>query len=631
MALSQAAPYSVAQANLELLRQRLREALYAKKARLRELMELCKAQRAELRSWIKQRRELALAELRDDLRNARAAAQTTRRARLQDARRTARSDVELARAAVEIERAHAAEHQRITRAHETKRVAIDKAHARSLSDDTMSKAVLKRLSPLLEKAGKIRPAPGESRTEAVWRYARAHPEEMHALLEPKTERVIALTQKEIAATEEAIRTGAPPPPIKATPTRATPTRATAKPPKPLKPTLPARAKKPPRSRSHTPPRLMAPPTAPGGRPMPAPVATTREERREETIKPTVEAVAPSPPPPPPPPPPPAPPPSAPRLRRSRAPRPQLGLNFGAPPAEPIAPAPAAEASTPEAVSIPKEDEPIAKGPNPYEQKKAARIERQRGRAAKLRGEAEGAHASAKAIGDMIPMGQPILVGHHSQRRHERDIGKIDKAMRKSVELTREADTLERRADNAEKSNTISSDDPEAVPKLKAKLEDLNASREKMRKANTAIRAGGDVVGKLTELGFSEKRAQELLQPDPMGRIGFPAYALQNASTEGARITARIKDLEKRAATPARPPETIGGATITEEDNRVRVAFPCVPAESVRKDLKGAGFRWSPSVGVWQRMTSNAAWWEARRILTALAQHQPPAAKSAPCP
>ena|ERR1700722_4904939 len=167
MALSQAAPYSVAEANLALLRQRLREALFAKKARLRELMELCKAQRAELRGWIKQRREQALAELRDELRNARAAAQAARHVRLQDARRTATSDVELARAAVEIERAHAAEHRRITRAHETKRVAIDKAHVRSLSDDTMSKAVLKRLAPLLEKARKIRPAPGESRTEAV--------------------------------------------------------------------------------------------------------------------------------------------------------------------------------------------------------------------------------------------------------------------------------------------------------------------------------------------------------------------------------------------------------------------------------------------------------------------------------
>jgi hypothetical protein len=88
MALSQAGYGSdPALANLELLRQRLREVLYAKKTRLRELAELCKRQRAELRTWVKQRREYALAELRNELRAARGAAQANRRSRLQEARR----------------------------------------------------------------------------------------------------------------------------------------------------------------------------------------------------------------------------------------------------------------------------------------------------------------------------------------------------------------------------------------------------------------------------------------------------------------------------------------------------------------------------------------------------------------
>jgi len=41
--------------------------------------------------------------------------------------------------------------------------------------------------------------------------------------------------------------------------------------------------------------------------------------------------------------------------------------------------------------------------------------------------------------------------------------------------------------------------------------------------------------------------------------------------------------------PARAPETIGGATISEAENRVRIVFPCVPPESVRKELKGSAF------------------------------------------
>jgi hypothetical protein len=115
----------------------------------------------------------------------------------------------------------------------------------------------------------------------------------------------------------------------------------------------------------------------------------------------------------------------------------------------------------------------------------------------------------------------------------------------------------------------------------------------------------------------------------MGRIGFPTYALQNASTESARIKARIASLEKRAVAPARAPETIGGATISEAENRVRIVFPCIPPESVRKELKGSGFHWSRSVGAWQRMTSNTAWSEAKRILTAYALPPPAAIETPP--
>lgn len=46
--------------------------------------------------------------------------------------------------------------------------------------------------------------------------------------------------------------------------------------------------------------------------------------------------------------------------------------------------------------------------------------------------------ASHAISDRIPMGQPILVGHHSERRHRRDLARIDGHMRRSVEASKEA-------------------------------------------------------------------------------------------------------------------------------------------------------------------------------------------------
>ncbi len=47
-------------------------------------------------------------------------------------------------------------------------------------------------------------------------------------------------------------------------------------------------------------------------------------------------------------------------------------------------------------------------------------------------DADRAHAAVHAIADNIPFGQPILVGHHSERRARRDAEKIHTNMRKAV-------------------------------------------------------------------------------------------------------------------------------------------------------------------------------------------------------
>ena len=77
-----------------------------------------------------------------------------------------------------------------------------------------------------------------------------------------------------------------------------------------------------------------------------------------------------------------------------------------------------------------------------------RAERLEARAEKQSKEASTRFATARRIGDAIPFGQPILVGHHSERHHRRDINRIDTNMRKGSEAYEAAQDLARRAATA---------------------------------------------------------------------------------------------------------------------------------------------------------------------------------------
>ena len=71
------------------------------------------------------------------------------------------------------------------------------------------------------------------------------------------------------------------------------------------------------------------------------------------------------------------------------------------------------------------------------------------RAEKKERAAEGKHAAVRGIADHIPFGQPILVGHHSEKRARRDADRIISLTGQGIELHREAERLARRARVAE--------------------------------------------------------------------------------------------------------------------------------------------------------------------------------------
>ena len=63
-------------------------------------------------------------------------------------------------------------------------------------------------------------------------------------------------------------------------------------------------------------------------------------------------------------------------------------------------------------------------------------------------DAEAARKSVAAIADNIPMGQPILVGHHSEKHARRDAERIENGMRKAVNMWRTSEYWQQRAAGA---------------------------------------------------------------------------------------------------------------------------------------------------------------------------------------
>ena len=85
--------------------------------------------------------------------------------------------------------------------------------------------------------------------------------------------------------------------------------------------------------------------------------------------------------------------------------------------------------------------------NSFEAKQAARKAQLEAAADRAEDRANAAYGRAdmseSATG--IPFGQPILVGHHSEKRHRAAIARSDAAMRKSVDEGKKADALRSKA------------------------------------------------------------------------------------------------------------------------------------------------------------------------------------------
>jgi len=174
---------------------------------------------------------------------------------------------------------------------------------------------------------------------------------------------------------------------------------------------------------------------------------------------------------------------------------------------------------------------------------------------------------------------------------------------------------------------ISSDDPDALEKLRDKLAQMEANQEYMKAANRLVRKVLKIadldeeqrIAKLVELAeakdleMSRKVAAGLLTKDFCGRYGFADYRLSNNNANMRRVRERIAELEQQHARIAEQGEEAKteypdlGLEVVQNNvlNRVQLIFDAKPSKAVRDVVKSYGFNWARSEGAWQRQLKQA--------------------------
>lgn len=229
----------------------------------------------------------------------------------------------------------------------------------------------------------------------------------------------------------------------------------------------------------------------------------------------------------------------------------------------------------------------------YQERRQAKKERLQELANKNHEQAKQELNQALGLSDQIPLGQPVQVGHHSERMHRRHLEKIDNKMRQSIKTKSKADYYDKRVKAMDQNYAISQDDPEAVKRLKEKLEGVLKEIEYWK----------GIPKKPRTFNFKDPEDQRW-------------YMLPNRQAEKRRIIKRIEALQQQAEIKE---ESWQNGEIKIEvnktENRLMVYFPGKPDEETRTKLKRNGFRWSPRNQAWQSyINDNNICWAKREIL-----------------
>lgn len=184
----------------------------------------------------------------------------------------------------------------------------------------------------------------------------------------------------------------------------------------------------------------------------------------------------------------------------------------------------------------------------------------------------------------------------------------DKVRSRINRAEKKAQYYEQKAAGIASNTAISSDDPDAIAKLKRKIAAAERSQEYMKAGNKIVKSKNSPEEKarlLKEAGHSP----ELLTPR-YGSPGYKPFELTNNNANIRRMKERVASLEKQLEQAVKAPKADRelpdlGLKVSRDnvDNRVRLNFDGKPSAEVRTLLKSNGFKWAPSQGAWQRQAN----------------------------
>lgn len=236
------------------------------------------------------------------------------------------------------------------------------------------------------------------------------------------------------------------------------------------------------------------------------------------------------------------------------------------------------------------------------EKLESKLEKRHEWAASRQQKAEAAINRASSISERFAFGQPILVGHHSQRGAENGQKRMHDAMSASVQ---NADMAEHHANKAGGlqdmlDKSIFSDDEDAVERLEERIATLEHEQGQCVAINKICR--NKKTTEEEKIAILKEQFQKLNDETINGFIhpkysfekpGFPAYAMTNRNGNLNRLRKRLEQVKQRKQQEEEAANAENGCIIKKYGNDYcDVVFDEKPERDIINALKENGFRWS---------------------------------------